>query len=436
MIKYYKHLKEEITGTTATIYFATENAVNAIRYLQNNSWFSNSNVYGRGIYSVYDINNIRHAAYGRDIVKAEITDLSNYFCFELDTCLTVHPESKKDIDKGMSHIEWQAKKFDCECPSCLGDLYNNYDHEYMQFIRTVDGIIYYGSQDGHCILTYEPSLIKVIAYKKPDEDWVDVKSKDVTSERFGLKIEPLTDTAVEYLQSKGIDQKKNLNNAAVNLIAETKEFKHLLDKEDLEQLLDDTIEANPVNMIVLAYKCYMKHRKEFIERNSAGSSLFGKLSDTAKERIIRKNIMMDNIPLIIKSMLAYFDDLMPGRINYVNPEYVTYESNRERNVSLNENYIQLIDSCLTKQITQDSDLYFPGLITFQLATYIGRWTEYAPSDIICTDKDYLCLYSNAYKQTLRGDKEVTDFVDYVYGEFGRLQGDLISTHLDYILPTD
>jgi hypothetical protein len=223
---------------------------------RNGYRIGNKGMYGDGLYCTYKLldqyRDYLITAYGRGIVEVEIP-IKNYLCFEMGVAKFLFGskyslvDQIKSISPGINipeEVVWIsdallksknifdssviAKKFWTDV--CLEgnnfrgmignlflnsntyigkDLYKKLDHQdisynlsppsvFQRFARqlNVNGIMYVGKQDGHCVVVYEEGLKKVsfrrgcISVKQNyfDIPWFDLKSKETAeSKRLELK---------------------------------------------------------------------------------------------------------------------------------------------------------------------------------------------------------------------------------------------------------
>lgn len=169
-------------------------------------------MYGKGLYSVYDIlqTGTSHGRYGKYIYKLKV-NLNGFLIFDTDICEKVHgkPMSLKTqlFDMGLQKVYNTIKK-DWPSLSLVPDLKNKADPE-MTFeyffdrdwitlgytsvlavairdyiMNKVSGIVFTGHNDGKVCLIYDPSVVVVIGYHQ-------LSSRNTTDGKDKMQFNPI-----------------------------------------------------------------------------------------------------------------------------------------------------------------------------------------------------------------------------------------------------
>ena len=123
-------------------------------------------MYGCGLYTTYTLesqfSNYMNS-YGKVVAKFKVEELDKYLVFQLMPAYNIHGDNYKisdqlkklgvldkvDPDKLKGYDEQQKEKY--SSPLAL-----RFYNENKQWIESIRGIMYYGPDDGHCLLKYQP----------------------------------------------------------------------------------------------------------------------------------------------------------------------------------------------------------------------------------------------------------------------------------------
>ena len=167
-------LSEEIfPNKTATVYHRTcpgcdeEKSVQAVSGILTSDFkVGEGCMYGCGFYTTFAIESQftnYMEMYGKAVVKFKVTDLDKYLIFQLSVAKQIHGNDYKISDQlkklgVLNQVKVDLKHYDeqQEKESFSSVLAVKFYEENKWIEKSVKGIIYYGSNDGYCLVKYEP----------------------------------------------------------------------------------------------------------------------------------------------------------------------------------------------------------------------------------------------------------------------------------------
>lgn len=299
-------LNEEIfPNKTATVYHRTRELKNISRILSKgfSSGGGSGCLYGCGLYTTFDLKsqfNDYMSRYGEYIVKFKVTNLENYLITPINVAKYILGKDYKISDQFkritrivLSKERVESKSLSNEMILRMRDkryeedlqeydqrqateqyssdffkkLYDEYRNNSMSMFNKFPGAIYYGRNDGYCLLKYEPvndSTITMLGYAQAahndlnkmnellnNQGWITSTDKEKIKNIWQRPTEKRTNVEIK-------DDIKKLKEYAQNNLFK---FKKLLDKlPDLNnQQIHETLELSNGNPKIL--KMLMSHQK-------------------------------------------------------------------------------------------------------------------------------------------------------------------------------
>jgi len=178
-------LNEEIfPNKTATVYHRTKSIKDVSSILTSDYKVGTGCYYGCGLYTTFAIESQFTSymkTYGKAVVKFKVTDLDKYLIFQLSVAKQIHGKDYKISDQlkklGVLNKvdESKLKEYDeqQEKESYSSTLAKDFYDKNTWIVNSVKGIIYYGKNDGYCLLKYptvQDGTITMLAYAVAEPD--------------------------------------------------------------------------------------------------------------------------------------------------------------------------------------------------------------------------------------------------------------------------
>ena len=339
--KEWLNINEEIfPNKTATVYHRTcfqcdaNDSVNSVSNILTSKFevgYGSGCMYGCGLYTTFALesqfSSYMHR-YGHAVIKFKVTDLDKYLIFQLSVAKQIHGEDYK-ISSQFKKLgllnkpnvdESKLKEYDerQEKENYSSTLAREFYEQNKWIEKSVKGIIYYGGNDGYCLVKYEPvqdGTITMLGYAVAD---VDNQQK---MEELKSNIGWITSTEkakIKYIYSLPNDQKSKYNfidkfiaqninkfsNAEVDDLIEKRQnwFGGL---EDLDNVTD-TLLDNYKDQIE---KVIIKHKKELSDSNVFNLLLNAQDKDQIAELLQQHTDNISKLSDIHVSNLLSFHDL-------------------------------------------------------------------------------------------------------------------------------
>ena len=283
-------LSEEIyPNNTATLYHRTKETEN-IEKIMSDGWSdSGSGLYGRGVYTTYILRDQMTESmfnYGKILLKFKYTGLDKLLVFELDEAKKIHGKNYKLIDqlkklKVYDNLKSIDKDIDLvidnhqyslENSSSIksSDVAQSMIEDYPILTDKLAGILYYGRNDGRCILIYPPAKnLILLAYCISDKS--SVKSSVKSSDESELDWKNLQSSKIGDINfSKGMYGKPKLKipikinhvNLSDNLIDRIKYYKKNIANIDTSQSIDIISKINSNVELKIFIELYIKYNPD------------------------------------------------------------------------------------------------------------------------------------------------------------------------------
>lgn len=198
-------LVEEITAGSATVYHRDvtppEKLLAAGGFLRSHAGSNGGSLYGNGVYCVYDIESNRRG-YGEYLYQCHVKSLKGYLILVPEIAKRVYGEWSpwkqiatlipkkywkkdsyfyKDIvhyfllnENGKVSKQKACEYFDTPALGSAGHLQNLANG--IPLSRIISGVVYYGANDGYCLLSYDFSNVYIEKYSEDDGNtWTDIK---------------------------------------------------------------------------------------------------------------------------------------------------------------------------------------------------------------------------------------------------------------------
>jgi hypothetical protein len=283
-------LSEDIwQGNTATVFHRTKSVKDVSGILTSDYKTGTGCMYGCGLYTTFAIESQftnYMQIYGKAVVKFKVTDLDKYLTFQLSVAKQIHGKDYK-ISSQFKKLgllnkpnvnESNLKEYDerQEKEKYSSTLAKEFYEQNSWIEKSVKGMIYYGKNDGYCLVKYKPvqdGTITMLGYAVAD---VDNQQK---MEELKSNIGWITSTEkakIKYIYSLPNDQKSKYNfidkfiaqninkfsNAEVDDLIEKRQ-NWFGDLKDLDNVTD-TLLDNYKDQIE---KVIIKHKKELSDSN-------------------------------------------------------------------------------------------------------------------------------------------------------------------------
>ena len=200
-------ISEEITGGSIIVYHRTKLTEDNIKLLNNGFVPGNGTLYGRGLYSTYELNDQltpKMEEYGSIVVKLSIMDTSKILVLDKSEQVKLFGKNISLIDqmkkilKGSFTSFYNSNKKELErVEKDINNEMNDYTSIGVEGLTNIpkvplifDGIVFTSYADGRVLVLFDTSLGNPLQYvntkttKKGDKlNWISLKSKD--SHRIG-----------------------------------------------------------------------------------------------------------------------------------------------------------------------------------------------------------------------------------------------------------
>ena len=325
-------LSEDIwQGNTATVFHRTKSVKDVSGVLTSDYKTGAGCMYGCGLYTTFALESQFSSymyRYGHAVIKFKVIGLDKYLIFQLSVAKQIHGEDYK-ISSQFKKLgllnkpnvdESKLKEYDerQEKENYSSTLAREFYEQNKWIEKSVKGIIYYGGNDGYCLVKYEPvqdGTITMLGYAVAD---VDNQQK---MEELKSNIGWITSTEkakIKYIYSLPNDQKSKYNfidkfiaqninkfsNAEVDDLIEKRQnwFGGL---EDLDNVTD-TLLDNYKDQIE---KVIIKHKKELSDSNVFNLLLNAQDKDQIAELLQQHTDNISKLSDIHVSNLLSFHDL-------------------------------------------------------------------------------------------------------------------------------
>jgi len=275
-------LSEEIyPNNTATLYHRTKKTEN-IKKIMSDGWSdSGSGLYGRGVYTTYVLRDQMEESmskYGKILLKFKYTGLDKLLVFELDEAKKIHGKNYKLIDQlkklkvydNLKNIDKDIDlvidnhQYSLEDSSSIksSDVAQSMIEDYPILTDKLAGILYYGRNDGRCILVYPPAEnLILLAYcisdnnsDKSELDWKNLQSSKIGDINFSKGM---------YGKPKlKIPIKINHVNLSDNLIDRINYYKKNIANIDLNKSADIISKINSNVELKIFIELYIKYNPD------------------------------------------------------------------------------------------------------------------------------------------------------------------------------
>jgi hypothetical protein len=200
-------ISEEITGGSIIVYHRTKLTEDNVKLLNNGFVPGNGTLYGRGLYSTYELNDQltpKMEEYGSIVVKLSIMDTSKILVLDKSEQVKLFGKNISLIDqmkkilKGSFTSFYNSNKKELErVEKDINNEMNDYTSIGVEGLTNIpkvplifDGIVFTSYADGRVLVLFDTSLGNPLQYvntkttKKGDKlNWISLKSKD--SHRIG-----------------------------------------------------------------------------------------------------------------------------------------------------------------------------------------------------------------------------------------------------------
>ncbi|MEI7486473.1 MAG: hypothetical protein WCJ72_03530 [Chryseobacterium sp.] len=289
-------ISEEIfPNKTATVYHRTctkcdeEQSVKSVSSILTSDFRAGAGVgcmYGCGLYTTFAIESQfarNMETYGKAVVKFKVTDLDKYLIFQLSVAKQIHGKDYKISDQlkklGVLNKVDESKLKEYDEQQEKEKLSSVLAYEFYQQNRwmanSVKGIIYYGKNDGYCLLKYEPvqdGTITMLAYAVSEHNDMkkmeELKNNDGWIKSVGVLGTPIKNVykypiknkekfAIVDKEKREIENIKYIFLTSKNLEKTAQKFASNLNKftnKNFVELLQDAIEKNKMAEVIAKYK--------------------------------------------------------------------------------------------------------------------------------------------------------------------------------------
>ena len=181
-------LQERVFGAQAFVYHGSRTGPNVMIDILTNDTFSPGlgfgGVYGKGLYNVYDYEGTptSKGEYGEYVYKLSV-NLYGYISFDENVTVLIYgknlrPSEQAELTGASKYVVEVLQKYD---EPKEGEFTSKRAWPASKLIRgLVKGLIFTGGNDGRVALTYDPSTVTPVAWKKvTDADWTPVNREIV-----------------------------------------------------------------------------------------------------------------------------------------------------------------------------------------------------------------------------------------------------------------
>ena len=348
--KEWLNINEEIfPNKTATVYHRTcfqcdaNDSVNSVSNILTSKFevgYGSGCMYGCGLYTTFALesqfSSYMHR-YGHAVIKFKVTDLDKYLIFQLSVAKQIHGEDYK-ISSQFKKLgllnkpnvdESKLKEYDerQEKENYSSTLAREFYEQNKWIEKSVKGIIYYGKNDGYCLIKYptiQDGTITMWGYAVADVDnqqkmgqlrnnigWI--KSVGV----LGTPIKNVYKSPDKMKEKFAFGDNNNIQNiiniflTSKNLERTAQKFASELDKfsdENILSLLKSTTNKDQMVEVIVKYKKELSDQnvRDFLvtatDKDKTAEIIINKiikLSDNNVENLLRKAKDKDKIAQII-----------------------------------------------------------------------------------------------------------------------------------------
>ena len=315
-------LSEDIwQGNTATVFHRTCKGCNEIQSVRSVSGILTSDfkvgagcMYGCGLYTTFSIESQftnYMLTYGKAVVKFKVTDLDKYLIFQLSVAKQIHGKDYKISDQfkklGLLNKpnvdESKLKEYDeRQEKEKFSSVFAKEFYDQNNWIaNSVKGIIYYGANDGYCLVKYptvQDGTITMLAYAVSEPD--DMKKMEELKSNIGwIKSVGTLGTSIKNVYKYPVKNKeklafgdkseienviniflksKNLERTAQKLVSHLNKFTD----NDIFVLLEKATDKDEMAEVIVKYK------SELSDENVKYLIDFTNYKDNMAELIIEK----------------------------------------------------------------------------------------------------------------------------------------------------
>jgi hypothetical protein len=270
-------INEEIyPNNTATVYHRTEHASNIERILQSGYKTGGGQMYGNGLYTTISLESqfkSYMSIYGNYVIKFHVTDLDKYLVFHPNMAKKIHGQNYKISDQlknfnlAGSFTEDKLRQYD-EAQEKTGTVNGNnavkFCRENIGILHTIKGIIYYGTNDGYCLVKYKPvndNTIKMLGYAEAQVEDINKMNELYANKGWNTS----TDKAnIKDIQDLEPDQREKYATITPNNLKSVSEIVTLIkdEKSNFEEIFEyikrnkliDQKYKNTIVRLILKYK--------------------------------------------------------------------------------------------------------------------------------------------------------------------------------------
>jgi hypothetical protein len=307
-------LKEEVYGTIATVYHGSRQPPEEfIKVFENESglvgWETGKgagSMYGHGLYAVWQKTNHStfNGSYGNWIYKFKI-NLYGFVIFDKEVCRRVYGSSITPLEQlkrlGKKHL---INRLTEEEKNLLSEALPNQNlsseyalRTFRSLIGNVNGIVFWGSNDGPVVIAYDPNVVTPIGYAKlidaKQNHWKFWSSEEMThslsrSAQAGtfadpkrLQSSPSKITFKEVIKIAPKLSKKNL-------------IRLLLTIDDIRTYEIDQIKDKVIKSKILSSLFNIKKHRHIIANKTTSPELLAKLAED-DDPAVRNNVALNDL---------------------------------------------------------------------------------------------------------------------------------------------
>jgi len=306
-------LSEDIwQGNTATVYHRTKSVKDVSGVLTSDYKTGTGCMYGCGLYTTFAIESQFSnymQTYGKALIKFKVTGLDKYLIFQLSVAKQIHGKDYKISDQfkklGLLNKvnEIKLKEYDerQEKEKYSSVLAKEFYDENSWIVNSVKGIIYYGKNDGYCLIKYptiQDGTITMWGYAVADVDnqqkmgelrnnigWIKSVGVLGTPIKTAYKAPNKMKEKFAFGDNNNIQNIINIFLTSKNLERTAQKFASELDKfsdENILSLLKSTTNKDQMVEVIIKYK------KELTDSNVSYLIIEANDKDKTAELIIKK----------------------------------------------------------------------------------------------------------------------------------------------------
>jgi len=372
-------ISEEIysQNKTATVYHRTCGGCNEYRSIKAVSGILTRNYkigdgcwYGCGLYTTYKIESQfteYMQAYGQAVVKFKVTDLEKYLVFELSEAKKIHGNDYKISDQfkklGLLNKpkvdESKLKEYDerQEKENYSSVLAKEFYDQNKWIENSVKGMIYYGKNDGYCLVKYEPvqdGTITMLAYAvakyddmKKMQELKNTKSENWITSTYKASVKSIYKSPIENRKKYSFGDNEKIIDQLLNSKNLEMTAKYLgLDMNkiysgDIDYLITAATDKDKMMEVIIKYKT------NFSRNDSLTFIQYATDKDKVSELIIKYKKELD--PGQAASLLAWPDDLTDkNKIAELIIEKPSIENPSSKEIFYNSDVVALLNAATDK----------------------------------------------------------------------------------------